>query len=124
TDHPLSVCASVGALQYDPGVRALEVRLAPQAPGAEPPNSTYILPTIVTVPAHRRAHLDANLPRVLTRVGGAPGGVSPVIERLPIHEATSVTIAVAWSDARWGGDARTWVKGVASFQITRIPSQP
>lgn len=121
--QPVYACASVRAIHYDPSSRALAIDLAAPAAGGAALTTANLLPRIVTLAAQQRTRLDATLPRTVARVASgsaqAAGPAGPAaIESLAIHQATSVTVAVAWSE-RAPPSADAWPANVASFQFTR-----
>lgn len=129
--------ASVRALRYDRTTKVLEVQLSDnglvelRTLRGVPSASTFILPTIMEVEPKSDAELPLRLERTITRVDTARSTDVLRFETLPIHEATTVQVDVAWGDTPFYPDPRTpyemrqqlvsWSKGVATHRTRRKP---
>ena len=98
TSRTLHAYGTVRQVEYDPATRTLDIWLTDRNVPTLPFQGMQILPQIVPVPANGEATIEVTLPRVLKRMRSGENLVSPEIETLPIFEATTVHIHVAWGD--------------------------
>ena len=104
SDRTLHAVREARRVTYDPIARVLDVGVVPGQP--EPQTSSFVLPSFTSVDPHSSMTIEVALPRFLTRLNGATPQGAPIIERVPIHEATAVTVEVAWSDTPFYRDPR------------------
>jgi hypothetical protein len=133
SDRTLHAYRVARKVLYDPATGTLQVGLTDrEADSTTEDASTFVLPEFTSIDPHGSTTIELQLPRVLTRIGGVSAQGAPVIERVPIHEATEVMVEVGWSDTPFYRDPRparqedahpavqlrTWERGLA---IGRAP---
>ena len=115
--------ASPRKIEYDPASRHLTVTLSDEST-AELPGGTFVHPRFTSVDGGGSTVIRVMLPRVITRLVQATDLQAAQTERLAIHEAATVEVAVAWSDTPYYPDPRPterspraelaqWQRGVA-----------
>jgi hypothetical protein len=97
--------ASPRKIEYDPASRNLTVTLSDENT-AELPGGTFVHPRFTSVDGGGSTVIRVMLPRVITRLVQATDLPSAQTEALAIHEATTVEVAVAWSDTPYYPDPR------------------
>lgn len=97
--------ASARKIEYDPASRHLTVTLSDENT-AELPGGTFVHPRFTSVDGGGSTVIRVMLPRVITRLVQAADLQSAQTEELPIHEAATVGVAVAWSDTPFYPDPR------------------
>lgn len=120
-------------IQYDPASRTLKVLLSDRLTG-EPGGSIFVHPRFVPVDPGGETTITLKLPRFLTRMVPGNNMPAPKLERLPIHEATSIQVEVDWSDTPFYSDPRAeksarqqlvdWVKSTVREQGSRREPPP
>jgi hypothetical protein len=106
SDRALHAYRDARRVLYDPATGTLRVGLTDRGADTTGNAGSFVLPDFVAVDPHGSTTIELRLPRVLTRISGVSAQGAPVIERVPIHEATEVTIEVGWSDTPFYADAR------------------
>lgn len=136
------VYASHRALRYDAATGILEVQMSDH--GLVEPRelrnsgdmspATVILPAFTTVDPKNDAEITMMLPRTIVRPSLARSTATMMkFDVLPIYEARSVKIDLAWSESPFYLDPRRptknreqlveWAKGVAIHQLERSPAR-
>lgn len=123
---------------YDPITKTLHVGLV-AGEATSDTSGSFLLPNFTSVDPGSSTTIELALPRFLTRLNGATDAGAPIIERIPIHEATEVTVDVAWSDTPFYPDPRaadvgksrmvhdqlrSWQRGVAQGRGTLDRGDP
>lgn len=109
SDRTLHAIREARRVNYDPVGKVLDVGVVAGDPQAGA--GSFVLPSFTSIDPHSSTTIEVSLPRSLTRLSGATPDGAPVIERVPIHEATAVTVEVAWSDTPFYADPRVAQKG-------------
>jgi hypothetical protein len=126
SDRTLHAYADPRNIQYDPATKKLTIYLTDRAT-KETMASIFRRPRLRAVDPKATTVLTLKLPRQLTRFAKSEEKlVSPQFEKLPIYEAESVEVNVAWSDKPFYADPRpkqvkrtareeliAWEKGVS-----------
>lgn len=127
--------ASPRKIEYDPASRHLTVTLSDEST-AELPGGSFVQPRFTSVDGGGHTVIRVMLPRVITRLVQASDLSSAQTEALPIYEAATVEVAVAWSDTPYYPDPRPtersaraqlagWQHGVARGNgVARGRSEP
>ena len=114
-------------VHYDIDTRALSIELTDENLRTDVLTTARQLPRFKAVDPGSESILKVTLPRIMHQMASEARDGEPVVETLPIHEAQSVTVSVAWSDSPFYPDPRdraeqaesdvvTWQKGVAIGQ--------
>lgn len=132
---------SVRALRFDRASTTLEVQMSDHGL-AEPRSLRYgqeelqptnfILPSFTSIDPQSDGELSISLPRTIIRPDVAKStSASMKFEQLPIHEATTLKVDLAWSDIPYYEDPRmpydhrqqlvNWTKAVATYKSARKP---
>jgi len=106
SDRTLHAYRDARRVLYDPATGILRVGLTDRGSDATGNASSFVLPDLTSVDPHGSTTIEVRLPRVLTQIGGVTAQGAPVIERVPIDEATEVAVDVGWSDTPFYADAR------------------
>jgi hypothetical protein len=129
SDRPLHAYATARRIEYDPETRALRVELTDANRGPMPLGATFVRPKFVAVDPGGDRTIELNLPEVMHRISSESTSDSLAFEALPIHDATSVAVEVAWSDTPFYPDVREahgrspleqmkgWQKGAARGEV-------
>jgi hypothetical protein len=131
---------SVRALRFDPPSKTLEVQMSDHGLaeprslryGDELQPTNFILPSFTSVDPRSDGELSISLPRTIMRPDVAKStSTSLKFEQLPIHEATTVKVDLAWSDTPYYEDPRIpydhrqqlvkWARAVATHKSARKP---
>ena len=106
SDRTLHAYAEQRNLQYDPAAKQLTIFLTDRQT-KELMGSIFRRPRLRAVDPHGTTVLTLQLPRQLTRfLQTAEKQTSPQFEKLPIYEAETVEVHVAWSDRPFYTDPR------------------
>jgi hypothetical protein len=100
-DRTLYAYATPRRILYDPAAHALTIALHDQHIEPDHPIAPHLpQPRIEPLEEHAVTHVRFTVPRVLRRVrsGTERGGQGPVVEDLPLFEATQVTLEMAHQD--------------------------
>jgi hypothetical protein len=130
SDRTLHAYATARQIEYDPESRALRVELSDENREQLPLGAIFVRPKFVAVDPGGERTIELNLPDVMHTISSESTAEGLAFEALPIHEATSVTVAVAWSDTPFYPDVRetrggpldqmeSWRQGTARHE-TRI----
>lgn len=135
SDRTLHAYRDARSVRYDAATGLLRVGLTDRA-GEPTQASTYVLPGFTAIDPHSSTTIDVRLPAVLTRISGVNAQGAPVIERVPIHEATEVVVEVGWSDSPFYRDTRVspegahparqlvnWERGLATARAPLVRNQ-
>lgn len=106
SDRTMHTYREVRRVLYDATTGTLRVGLTDRGADTSGVASSFVLPGFSAVDPHGSTTIELRLPRVLTRIGGVTPQGAPVIERVPIHEATEVLVEVGWSDTPFYRDPR------------------
>jgi hypothetical protein len=102
TSGRLYACATVRRVRYEPAARVLRVQLSDRA---GPPAGSFVLPSFLAIEPGRDERFTVTVPRVIARLAPGKDATAPAIESLPAHEAATLEVEVAWSDAAFQLDA-------------------
>ncbi len=130
SDRTLHAYASVRGLKYDSATKALTVLLTDRGLAEKPHVSNFNRPRFTSVDPKGQTVISLSLPRFLTRMAASEREYEPKIETLPIHEATTMRVEVAWSDKPFYPDPRDkrnsmraqlveWERGIAKGEWRR-----
>src|SRR5947209_6004553 len=97
SDRTVYAYETVRNVQYDPPNRALQITLADTQP-AEPTRGSFVLPQFVAINAGTHHTIHVTLPRTMTHLAAGTAGSSAATEPLPISDASTVEVRVAWGD--------------------------
>jgi hypothetical protein len=131
SNKTLHAQAVVRAIHYDPATKELKFWLTDRALIGSPPRGWYVQPRVAAIDPHSTGMIELKQSRYLTRISPTSSGQAPTIEQLPVHEATSVSVEVAWSDKPFYSDPRQkksmpdqvveWERGLAVGRTERQP---
>lgn len=129
----LHAYATARNMQYDAATRTLTVLLSDRLTG-EGGGTMFIHPRFVPVDPGGETVITLQLPRFLTRMLPGKDLPAPKLERVPIHEATTIKVEVDWSDTPFYPDPRgqkharqqlvDWAKSTARKQGSRREAPP
>ena len=128
SDRTLHAYATPRRIEYDRDTRLLEVDLTDENREPPPAGSVFVRPKFVAVDPGGDRTIELSLPEVMHRIGPESDQKSLAFEALPIHEATSVKVRLAWSDTPFYPDVREprkppleqlkgWQKGTARAKV-------
>jgi hypothetical protein len=106
SDRTLHAYATARRIEYDRDTRKLQVELSDENREPPPAGSVFVQPKFVAVDAEGDRTIELDLPEVLHRIGPESDQTSLAFEALPIHEATSVAVKVAWGETPFYPDVR------------------
>jgi len=105
-ERTVHVHATPRIVNYDPATHHLAVEMSDEHLNREIPSKALRRPKFKAVDPQRKSTMRIRLPRIIHRLGPGPDERVPGIESLPIHEATDIDVAVAWSDTPFYPDPR------------------
>ena len=132
SDRTLHAYATARQIDYDPETRSLRVELSDENREQLPLGAIFVRPKFVAVDPGGERTIELNLPDTMHRISSESTAEGLAFEALPIHEATSVEVAVAWSDTPFYPDVRetrqgpleqmeSWRQGTARHQTRLEP---
>jgi hypothetical protein len=101
----LHAYATARNLHYDAATRTLTVLLSDRLT-EDVQGSIFVHPRFVPVDPGGETTVRLRLPRFLTRMVPGQNMPAPKLEKIPIHEATSIQVEVDWSDTPFYADPR------------------
>jgi hypothetical protein len=105
-DRTLHAYATARKILYDPSTKKLTLELTDEGAGPLMLGGTFVFPKFVAVDPGQERTIELDLPAVIHRMAPGADQPSPTIENLPIHEATSADVKLAWSDTPFYPEAR------------------
>src|SRR4051794_39374458 len=107
TNQTLHVYATPRKVQYDAATRTLTVYLTDRNTD-QLQGGMIVHPKLRAIDPKEKTVVTITLPRVMNRLAGSEGTpiATPKFERLPIHEADTIEVFVAWGDQPFYPDAR------------------
>ena len=105
SERTLHVYREARNIKYDAATKTLTVGMHDHV-ASDSGGSLFQLPRFAAVDPLGDLVISVKLPRFITRINGATPQGAPNIEQVPIHEATSVQVELAWSDTPFYPDNR------------------
>ena len=108
SERTLHVYREARNIKYDAATKTLTVGMHDHvaSDSSDSGGSLFQLPRFAAVDPLGDLVISVKLPRFITRINGATPQGAPNIEQVPIHEATSVQVELAWSDTPFYPDNR------------------
>jgi hypothetical protein len=128
SSRTLHTYASVRNIQYDAKSKVLKLSLSDHKT-SDPTAAMQVHPRYAAVDPKGTRVIPLIVPRTLTQFDLSKKGTMPVLQTIPIHEATSVEVELSWSDVPFYADTRgkktlreqllQWEKGVVHARFSR-----
>jgi hypothetical protein len=106
SDRTLHAYGQARRVVIDPATGVLVVGLTDREADTDGDASTFVLPAFTAVDPHGTTTVELRVPRAVTRITGATAQGAPVLERIPLDQATEIQAEVAWSDTPFYQDPR------------------